>query len=486
MAEVSRDNHARPSSLSAIVLKAMSLFGGLQVAQIICSVIRIKLVAVWIGPAGVGLFGIYNSAVEMISTISQLGVRNSAVRDVVGATQARIAVIMTVVRRWSWFLGALGAVATIAFSPLLSRLTFGDENHTGGFVLLSVVMFLTSALGGEQAIMQGTKHLRRLAVSSLWGAMGGLVISIPMYYWWRLDSIVPSIIAYAAVGFVAAMFYRVPRSVPAQKVSVAETIETGKGFISLGFYMTLSLFLCMLASYLFVSYLNTRSDTAEVGYYQAGYTLFNRYVGLIFTAIAMEFYPRLTSVHQSRARSSLFVSHELVIVLWLLIPVISLFVTAAKPIVLLLYSSDFEVIVPFACWGIVGTVLRAVSWCMAMIILAKGDGRVFMLTEGISAVACLSLNVLCYHLGGLTGLGISYIAWYAVYTAIVAIVYFRRYRLSLTRQSVLLTASAIIVTTAATLSALYVGWLPAAIITAAATAVSYRHLRPLLYHRKLK
>ena len=48
-------------NLSATVLKAMSIFGGVQVITIICSIIRTKLVAIWIGAVGVGLFGLYNT-----------------------------------------------------------------------------------------------------------------------------------------------------------------------------------------------------------------------------------------------------------------------------------------------------------------------------------------------------------------------------------------------------------------------------------------
>ena len=42
------------------VIKAMSLFGGVQVTNILCSLVRAKIIAVWIVPVGVGLFGIYN------------------------------------------------------------------------------------------------------------------------------------------------------------------------------------------------------------------------------------------------------------------------------------------------------------------------------------------------------------------------------------------------------------------------------------------
>ncbi len=485
MAQMTADSgQSRHSRLTATVLRAMSIFGGLQAVQILCSLVRAKLVAVWIGPAGVGLFGIYNSAIEMMSTLSQLGLRESAVRDVASAPPSRVALIVAVIRRWAWLLGLLGALLTLGCAPLLSRLSFGDTGHSGGFALLAVVLLFTSLTGGEQAVMQGLKHLRRLAVSSLWGVTAGLAVSVPMFYFWGIDSVIPSIIAYAVVGCAAAMLYRAPAQRPPVPLTPSLTLSTGRGFIALGAYMTVSIFAGMLASYLFMSYLNTTADTVTVGYYQAGYQLFNRYVGLIFTAISMEFYPRLATVARSRRRTSVFVSHELGLALWVLIPVICLFVTLARPIVSLLYSADFLVIVPFISLGIIGTILRAASWCMAFTILARGDGPTFLVTEITSAIVCLPLNIAGYHLGGLAGLGLSYIVWYAVYTAVVAVVYRRRYRLSLTPAAMRLTLAALAVTAAATAATLLVSWMAGAVIAAAATIVSAHHLLAMRHPSK--
>ena len=49
------------SSISRMAMKAMGLFGGVQIAGILCSIIRTKLVAMWIGPVGVGLFGLFKN-----------------------------------------------------------------------------------------------------------------------------------------------------------------------------------------------------------------------------------------------------------------------------------------------------------------------------------------------------------------------------------------------------------------------------------------
>ena len=127
-------------------MKAMGLFGGVQVMGIICSIVRTKLVAIWIGPVGVGLFGLFNNALEMLNTGTNLGIRGSSVRDISQAMasddRSLIARIIVVVRRWSLWLGLGGALLTLMLSPLLSQVTFGTQDHMWGFVALSVAVLL--------------------------------------------------------------------------------------------------------------------------------------------------------------------------------------------------------------------------------------------------------------------------------------------------------------------------------------------------------
>ncbi len=128
------------SGLSAMVLKAMGLFGGLQVFGIISSIVRTKLIALWIGPAGVGLFGLYNAALDMISSVTQLNMRSSAVRDIAQCVEDRgaIDIIAGVVRRWAVLLGLLGSLVVLSGAPLLRRSTFGHNSHAVAFIWLSI------------------------------------------------------------------------------------------------------------------------------------------------------------------------------------------------------------------------------------------------------------------------------------------------------------------------------------------------------------
>lgn len=468
------------TGINARILKITSLFGGLQGVSILCSVLRSKLVAVWIGTAGIGIFGLLNSALETIFALTQLGIRQSAVRNLASAPPGALLSTVCAVRCWAFWLGIAGTVLTAILSPWLSSVTFGGTGNWWMFAALSVTVFFSSVNNGEAAVFQGLRRFRKLAACSLAGTVGGLTLSIPLFYFWRIDGIVPSFIAYFLCAWIAMGWYREHVPAPASTQTFKANLRIGSRFVTLGLYLTLTSITANLISYAFMAYLNHVGDLELTGCYNAGFTLVNRYAGLVFAAISMEFFPRLSGVATSRHRTGIFVSNQLHMVLTIIVPVATVFIAATPLLIRLLYSGEFMRIEPFVVWGSVGTVLRAVAWCMSFVILARGDGRVFLATELTSGILSLLFNIIGYRLLGFTGLGFAYIAWFFCYSLIVATICLRRYRLRIDRRIIpyLLYASSITAATAFTAhitSTLYA--LPGVV---AAVAISATLLKRLL------
>ena len=70
------------SGLYRRILKATGLFGGVQSITVLCSLVRNKVIAVLLGPEGVGIISLFNSATDVVSSVTGLGLRQSGVRDV--------------------------------------------------------------------------------------------------------------------------------------------------------------------------------------------------------------------------------------------------------------------------------------------------------------------------------------------------------------------------------------------------------------------
>lgn len=412
------------------ILKYLTIFGSIEAMTVVCSVVRNKLVAVFIGVTGVGLLGLFSNALELLSSFTQMGLRMSAVKEISATEESRRHAAIIAVHRLSGLLAIAALLISLICAPLLSYISFGSTNRTWAFMLLSLAVLFNLITASRSAILQAVTRLKPIARASAVSTVLSLVISVPLIIYLRIDAIIPMILVYSGVNMTAFLFINVSytKSNAQEQFSTQETHRVWKRILHLGLFLMISGLVTWLANYLVLSYMNYAGGPGLMGYYQSGYTLTIRYTGIIFTAMSMEYFPRIAACgNQNIWRMSVMVRHQAIFSMAVVSLLACIMMLCAPFVVTLLYSSEFSCIVPLLILAAPGLLLRVISWSMAYMILAKGDGRIFLITESISATLSLLLNIAGYTLAGIAGIGISFTLWYALYALIIRTVVVRRY-----------------------------------------------------------
>ncbi len=429
-------------------MKATSIFGGVQVFNIAIAIIRSKAIAVLLGPAGMGVVGLLTSTIGLISSLTNFGLGTSAVRDIAEAhtdnDEQRMAKTAAVFRKLVWITGGLGTILTIILAPLLSMLTFGNSDYTWTFVVLSVTLLLGQFTAAQNVLLQGTRKLKYLAYANMLGSISSLFIALPLYFIYGQDGIVPAIIMMGFGAYLIAINFS--RNVKIKKVSVnlQEAISEGKGMLKLGFMLSLSGLISTIASYLINIYIRNYGNIEDVGLYNAGFQIIGTYVGLVFTAMATDYYPRLSGVANDNDKRNTLVNQQGEIAILILLPIILVFMVFIPYIVELLYSSKFLPITDMIIWAAYAMFFKAGSWAIAFQFLAKGSSRLFFINELVVTLYLLLFNLMGYHYFGLTGLGYAFILAYLVYIVQVYALCKYHYAFNLDKGSVKTFAIAII------------------------------------------
>lgn len=413
------------------IFKATSLFGGVQVYQILMDIIRSKFIAVLLGPAGVGIQGLYTSATQLIQHLTSFGLSSSAVRNVAEANasgdRTRMAKVVYALRRLVWMTGLLGMVAVIAFSPLLSRTSFGDSNHIIAFIIISVTLLLAQLSAGQKVILQGTRRLKWLAKSSAIGATLGVLIAVPLYYWLGIEGIVPNIVISAIATLILSWYFS--KKVVVDKISVTsrEVFTIGKSMMIMGIAMSISHLLSFASSYIMRACIRLWGDVDAVGLYTAGFLLMGQYTGLVFKAMGTDFYPRLSSVNHDNAKCREMMNQQGEIGMLILSPLLSLCVVFIPIVVMILYSEEFLAIDDYIVWCSLGMLFKMASWAISYLFVAKGESKLFIIIESVNAVYKLVLSLVGYKIAGLVGLGVAFSVSYFLYLIMVYCMARKRY-----------------------------------------------------------
>ena len=86
------------------------------------------------------------------------------------------------------------------------------------------------------------------------------------------------------------------------ELTTKETFKEGALMLKMGWAMSLSFILAYLSSYVLRGFIRHEGGTEMVGFYTAGYTILTTYVGMIFTAVGTDFYPRLAAVNKDQTK----------------------------------------------------------------------------------------------------------------------------------------------------------------------------------------
>lgn len=423
------------------IFRGMKIFGGVQAFQMAVALLRGKFVAIILGQAGMGVTSLFTSSAATIQQFASLGVPVATARDVadengdagVGTMPGRLALTVAASRLATLLTGFCAAVFCVIFASTLSRFTFGSASETVGFALLGAFVWLQMAGANEVALLQGLRDLRRLSRSSLLASAVGLLAVVPMYWFWGMAAIVPSLVAMSAIA-CAVYRYNSARALgelalpPLRSIPLVEVWPVTKRLVAFGIVLTLAAVFTQAAIYLVNVFVRSAGTYDDVGYYSAGTSVCNQCVTMVFAAMAMDYFPRLIKCIASPLQWQPAVRRQAELVALLAAPVAVALMLFAPLVVRLLFTDSYLPMVPMLRWMAAGMFMRSLSYPLGYVILAKGNRLLYFLIEGLACnLVFVGAMCLSFTLWGIDGFGIATVVVYAADTALYYTVARRAY-----------------------------------------------------------
>ncbi len=448
----------KPSSYKQII-KATGIFGGVQFFNIILSIVRSKFVAVLLGTNGVGLMGLFTATTTMIASITNLGIGFSAVRAISESSasnnQTLLSRTITTLRRWVNFTGLAGAFLTLALSQKLSQWSFGNDTYTWAFIWLSITLFLQAITSGQLALLQGLRKLKQLAKANVLGSFIGLCLSLPLYYFFKTNGIIPAIILTAFINLLLSWYFCRDITVEKTDISFKQSFNDGIDMAKLGSVVMITGFASAGVMYLVRMYVSRTGGLEQVGLYAAAWAILSGYVDMVFTAMGTDYFPRLSEVNNDNTKIKKLVNEQAEMAVLILGPILLLMFSTLPIMVKVLLTSNFLPVIGIIQWALIGILFKAGSWSVAFILLAKGDRKLFFISEMISNTIILLSSILLYHFFHLNGLGIAFMVSYFLYLILILIIVKIKYHFAFDSGFIKIFLIQFVLTSAAFLSVMY-------------------------------
>ena len=403
-------NDTRRNVTYSHILKYTGLFGGVQVITILVGIVRNKIVALLLGPSGMGLLSLFNSTTKMLSEASNLGIPTGAVPELSlpydNNDQKEFLHRVTMVRSWSLICAIAGMMICVGMASWLEEWNFGWGRHTWHYVFLSPVIALTAITGGEMAILKSTRQLGAMARVSVINVLLALLVSVPLYFFMGERGIVPSLVLMALVLLLLTIRYSW-RLVPLRLSFNKKCLGQGTAMIKLGIGVVIAGLLGNCAEFIVRSFISHHGSLDEVGLYNAAFMITVTYGGMVFAAMETDYFPRLSGISEPGAAMNQTVNQQMEVSTLVVSPLLVALIVFAPILIPLMYSGKFMAVIGMVQVMVLGLYFRALTLPLSYIPLSRSHSLFYIFVEGFYAVALVVCTIIGHNLYGLYGVGMA-------------------------------------------------------------------------------
>ena len=397
-----------------------------------------KAVALLLGPAGVGLIGLYNSVIELSKTVSGLGLGNSGVREIASAIGQNddelIGQLQLAIRRLAICLGIVGACVLALLSPLISSVVFGHPGKALAVSLLGLMLVLHGINVAQTATIQGYRRVGDLARLSILGAISSTIIAVVLYAVLGESGIVPALILMA--GVTVAVDWYFARKLWVQPVSSdwSASRRHWKRLSTLGAAVALGALLGALVPFFARSLIVRELGVEANGIYMAAWAISGLFAQFIIQAMSADFFPGLSAASHDGKEMNRLVNEQIEICILIALPGILVTSVFASLVIRGLYTGEFISAATLLQWFLLGVFGRVISWPMGMLVLAKGHSKTFAVLQSISVPIHLALILLCFHFFGIEGAAMAFALQNIIYVPALLVFLNCKYTLTWARE----------------------------------------------------
>lgn len=362
------------------IFRSSAIIGASSVINMLIGIVKVKVLAVMLGPVGIGLMGLYMNIMSIAATIAACGMGSIGVRQV--AAVADEAETLSIVRRALWLgsliLGVGGMGILWLVREPVSLLVFGDDLHVSDVGWLGLGLLFTVIAGSQTAVLQGLRRIGDLAKVTIISGLTGALLGISAAYLLGTNGVVWFVVAAPATTFLAASYYAARLPSPQAAYDFSAIRRQWRVILQLGIPI-MSAGLLMLATPLVVrTFVVSELGLDASGYFQAAWIISFTYVGFVLNAMAMDYFPRLTTAIGDAQRAGKLVNEQTEMGLLMAGPALLAMITFAPWVINLLYDKSFSPAAQLLSWQVLGDILKVASWPMSYIFLAAGRSRTYI------------------------------------------------------------------------------------------------------------
>lgn len=364
-----------------------------------------KIVALYIGPAGLAMMGQFQNFITIVTTFANGAINNGIVKYTAQYSDNRHkqSKILSTAFAISFICAIIISGIVIFFNKPLSVYFLKSAKYSNIFFIFGFTLVAFSLNSFFISVLNGHKEIRKYVSLNIISSIVSLIFIVSLVYYLGLYGALLSLATAQSVVFIVTVFFVLNSEWFDLKnlVSGFDTDSLKKlGKFSL---MALTTTLTLPVSQILVrNYITSTISMDAAGFWQGTWKISEIYLMVITASLNVYYLPRLSEITDNKAlRKEIFSGYKIIL------PIVTVLAfgifTFKDYIIKILFSGKFLAMSGLFGYQLMGDFFKIASWLLAYLMLAKAMTSCFIFTEIISSVSLVLLSVFFINKFGLVG-----------------------------------------------------------------------------------
>ena len=355
-----------------------------------------KFVAIYTGPAGISIIGTFMNFISISQAVGNGSINSGVVKytsqfgNNINKQNRLISTSFLITLSLSSIVGLFVILNNAYLSELLNnKFDFSKIIVVFGF---TIIFFSLNNL--FLSVLNGKKNLKLFATINILGSLFGLLFTIILVYYFKINGAIYSYILSQSIVFFITLYILRHEDWLNFKILFREfNIKIVKKLSHYSLMGIIGIFTLPITQIVIRNIITSRFGINYAGCWQGMTRISDSYLLIVSTALTTYFLPTLSSI-----KNELEIQHEIHKGLKLTMPFV--FITCffiylfRNNLTTLFFTSDFSPMNDLYLFQLIGDFIKVAVWIISYVTLAKSLTKIFVITELLFSIT----GVLCVHL----------------------------------------------------------------------------------------
>lgn len=404
----------------------VSLFSSLiTIIRILSGFVISKLVALYVGPAGVALLGQFTNFSTIVFSLSNGSIGTGVVKytaeyqDDYVQTKKLFSTSFRISLYCSVFIGLL----VVLFCQSLSKIVLFSDSYYSIFIVFGIAIVFFSLNTLFSSILNGKSEIKNYSNINIVTTIINVIISVVLVKYFKLYGALFSVCFLHFFTFLYSIVV-LRKQEWFTKTYFAESIDK-KTLLKLGGFSLIAITgaISVPLSQMFVrDLIVSQLGIESAGYWQGMMRVSDGYLMIILTSLSLYYLPKLSSL-----KTELELAKEIIFAFKVYIPItligcIGIYFFRFF-IIDVLYTKEFYSMEDLFFYQLLGDVMKVASCILGYLLIAKAKTKTAVLTESFFALMLYVLSFFLIKEIGLNGVTFAFFINYMIYFIILLYVF---------------------------------------------------------------